>query len=83
MTAEKIVEVANYIAETGCTVRQAAKKLQVSKSTIHQNMTQDLKSIDSVLYFKVKEVLNKNKTERHIRGGAATRERYLNMKKES
>lgn len=83
MTLEKIVEVATYISETGCTVRQAAKKFKVSKSTIHQNMTRDLKYVNLKLYYKVKNVLNKNKSERHIRGGAATRERYLNMKKEN
>lgn len=80
MTSEKIVRVATYISETGCTVRQAASRFKVSKSTIHKDMTRDLKYIDSELYYQVKKVLEKNKIERNMRGGLATRERYYKIR---
>lgn len=73
---DRIVDEANYIAETGATVRETAKVFHFSKSTVHKDVTERLKSIDKALYKKVKAVLNKNLAERHIRGGLATRRKY-------
>ncbi len=65
-----------YICETGATVRAAAKVFCVSKSTVHKDVTERLLKEDPELYKKVKTVLEKNKSERHIRGGMATRRKY-------
>ncbi len=65
-----------YIVETGATVRDTAKQFCVSKSTVHKDVGIRLEKINKCLYIKVKEVLNKNKSERHIRGGQATKEKY-------
>ena len=65
-----------YIFETGATVRAAAKVFGVSKSTVHKDVTERLLHDDPVLYKQVKNVLEKNKSERHIRGGLATRRKY-------
>ena len=65
-----------YIFETGATVRAAAKVFGVSKSTVHKDVTERLSRDDPVLYKQVKAVLEKNKSERHIRGGMATRRKY-------
>lgn len=73
-------ELAEYIIKTGCTVREAAKKFSVSKSTVHKDVTERLKNINSVYYFRVKRILEKNKSERHIRGGMATKRKYDVMK---
>ncbi|MBQ4340299.1 MAG: sporulation transcriptional regulator SpoIIID [Firmicutes bacterium] len=73
---ERALELANYILETGATVRAAAKKFGVSKSTVHQDITSRLAEINPGLAAEVKEVLDNNKAERHIRGGNATKEKY-------
>ena len=73
---DRIVEEANYIAETGATVRATAKIFHFSKSTVHKDVTERLKLIDGELYKKVKKVLEKNLAERHIRGGEATKRKY-------
>lgn len=65
-----------YILNTGATVRAAAKVFKISKSTVHKDVTERLQREDPVLYRKVKKVLEKNKQERHIRGGMATRRKY-------
>ncbi len=65
-----------YIVETGGTVRAAAKVFKVSKSTVHKDVTERLKRSQPALYKQVKAVLEKNKQERHIRGGMATRKKY-------
>ena len=62
--------------EEDATVRQAAKKFSISKSTVHKDVTQRLRMVHPNLYEQVKKVLDKNKQERHIRGGLATREKY-------
>jgi len=67
---------ARYIIENGATVRQAASKFDVSKSTVHKDVTERLKQINGSLYESVKNILDKNKAERHIRGGLATKEKY-------
>ena len=67
---------AQYIVENGATVRAAAKKFGVSKSTVHKDLTERLKSLNRSLYIQAKAVLEQNKAERHIRGGEATRIKY-------
>lgn len=74
---ERAVEIASYLIETGATVRQAAKKFGVSKSTVHKDCSDRLAEINPDLAAQVRHVLDINKAERHIRGGLATREKYL------
>ena len=76
---ERAVEVAYYIIETKATVRQAAKKFGISKSTVHKDCTERLQQIDAGLAAQAREVLDVNKSERHIRGGVATREKYMHL----
>jgi len=79
---ERARVLARYIVETGCTVRACAKKFSVSKSTVHKDVSERLKEIDDSLYVKVREVLDKNLQERHIRGGIATKNKYLQKTKQ-
>lgn len=79
---ERAVVLGKYIVETGSTVRFAAQKFSVSKSTVHTDVSQRLKYIDKDLFESVRAVLDKNKSQRHIRGGLATKEKYLQAKKE-
>ena len=72
---------ADYVIETGATVRQAAIHFGVSKSTVHKDLTDRLRISNKALYDDVKKILYKNKSERHIRGGEATRKKYLKNKK--
>ena len=69
-------ELAVYIIETGATVRAAARKFGISKSTVHKDISQRLPEYDRLLYQQVRSVLDLNKLERHIRGGMATRRKY-------
>ena len=73
---ERAVELGEYIIENKATVRKAAKKFGVSKSTVHKDVAQRLKYVDPQLYREVKNVLEVNKAQRHIRGGMATRMKY-------
>lgn len=73
---ERAIELAEYIIDTRSTVRAAAKRFGVSKSTVHKDLTERLRTIDHPLYLQVKEILEINKAERHIRGGIATRIKY-------
>ncbi len=73
---ERAVVVAKYILEKNTTVRQTAKTFGVSKSTIHKDVTERLEEINPNLAKEVKKVLDKNKSERHIRGGMATKMKY-------
>ena len=73
----RAVEVAEYIVEMNATVRQAAKKFGVSKSTVHKDITERLVRIRPMLAAQARVILDANKAERHIRGGMATREKYL------
>ena len=77
---ERALEIGEYIIEEGATVRQAARKFGISKSTVHKDVTERLKRINPLVYAQVKQVLDHNKSERHIRGGIATREKYARMK---
>ena len=74
---ERAVEIAYYIIENNATVRQAAKKFGISKSTVHKDCTDRLGQINPALAKEVRCVLEVNKQERHIRGGMATKEKYL------
>ena len=76
---ERAIEIAKYIIEEKATVRQAAKKFGVSKSTIHKDVTERLLQINRQLASQAREVLDTNKKERHIRGGMATRKKYLHQ----
>ena len=77
---ERAVSVAEYIIESNATVRQTAKVFGISKSTVHKDVTQRLKDMNPALAREARLVLDKNKSERHIRGGIATREKYLHIK---
>ena len=74
---ERACELAVYIIETGATVRTAAKHFGISKSTVHKDLSQRLPQYNMVLYKKVREILDVNKAQRHIRGGIATKNKYL------
>ena len=73
---ERAVELGEYISESGATVRSAAKKFGVSKSTVHKDVSERLKYVNPQLYREVKTILEINKAQRHIRGGMATRKKY-------
>ena len=73
---ERACALAAYIIENRATVRAAAKKFGVSKSTVHKDVAVRLRSISPALYGQVRAVLARNKAERHLRGGAATRRKY-------
>lgn len=78
---ERAIELGEYIIESGATVRSAAKKFGVSKSTVHKDVSERLKYVNPSLYKDVKSVLELNKAQRHIRGGMATKEKYKHMEK--
>ena len=73
---KRACELAVYMIETGATVRAAARHFGISKSTVHKDLTQRLKQYNPGLYAQVREILEVNKRERHIRGGMATRRKY-------
>lgn len=75
-SCDRAVELAQHIIETGDTVRATAKVFGISKSTVHKDVSDRLLHIDRNLYTQVDAVLQKNKSERHIRGGMATRRKY-------
>jgi putative DeoR family transcriptional regulator (stage III sporulation protein D) len=75
---QRACELAVYIIETGATVRSAAKRFGVSKSTVHKDLSQRLPMYNRVLYLRVRKILDLNKSERHIRGGLATQLKYKN-----
>ncbi len=79
---ERCVQLAAYMIENNTTVRNAAKKFGISKSTVHKDVTQILRQINKPMYFEVKKVLETNKRERHLRGGEATKKKYSSAAKE-
>ena len=79
---ERTIRLAEYILEHKATVRDAAGKFGISKSTVHKDVTQRLMRLNRELYREVGEVLAENKSVRHIRGGMATRQKYLEQKKQ-
>lgn len=66
-----------YIIENKATVRTTAKRFGISKSTVHKDVTQNLKRVNKAMYYEVKKILDQNKSERHLRGGEATRQKYI------
>lgn len=74
---QRACDLAVYMIETGATVRAAAKHFGISKSTVHKDLSQRLPQCNKGLYRQVRTVLEQNKAQRHIRGGLATREKYL------
>ena len=79
---ERAVQIANYIIDHNATVRQTAKKFGISKSTVHKDVTERLVKINPFLAARIRVVLDVNKAERHIRGGMATKEKYLHEREE-
>lgn len=78
---KRVLELARYILENQSTVRRTAKEFNISKSTVHKDITERLMDIDPDMAKKVHSVLDINKAERHIRGGLATKEKYLKLAK--
>ena len=78
---ERAMEIAAYIIENNATVRQTAKMFGISKSTAHKDVTERLVQINPTLAKETRKVLDTNKSERHIRGGLATRKKYLHHNK--
>ena len=74
---ERAINIANYIIENNATVRQTARQFGISKSTVHKDVTDRLAQINPALASDARKVLDLNKSERHIRGGLATKEKYL------
>ncbi len=74
---ERAVEIATYIIENNATVRQAAKQFGISKSTVHKDCAERLAQVNPTLAAEVRKILDVNKAERHLRGGLATKEKYL------
>lgn len=79
---ERAVMLGLYITENNATVRQAAAAFDISKSTVHKDVTQRLPQLNRTLFEETHKILKKNKEERHIRGGEATRQKYLVMHEE-
>lgn len=77
---ERAVTLAHYIIDSKDTVRGTAKKFGISKSTVHKDLSQRLEKINLDLFRQVREILDENKAERHIRGGLATKKKYEKMK---
>ena len=75
-TQDRAVILGEYILDTGATVRAAAKVFKISKSTVHKDLSERLRDYNITLYAQVKDILELNKAERHIRGGEATRRKY-------
>ena len=75
---KRACQLAVYMIETGATVRAAARHFGISKSTVHKSLTQRLRQCNYPLYLQVRQVLDNNKSERHIRGGLATKRKYEN-----
>ena len=73
---ERTIQLAKYIIEHRATVRQAAKKFGVSKSTVHKDVSERLKTLNAQLAGEIEAILEENKQERHIRGGQATKDKY-------
>ena len=77
----QIISIAKFITETKCTVREAAKRFNISKTTLHRYMVKELPKHSIILARMVNKILNINKMERHIRGGLATKFKFANLKK--
>ena len=80
LVEERAIELGEYIVEHKSTVRATAKEFGISKSTVHTDVADRLKKVSPSLYDEVRKVLEDNKAQRHIRGGLATKEKYMHMK---
>ena len=80
-TGQRALQLGQYIVKHNATVRAAAKAFGISKSTVHSDVTRTLKNVDGALWNKVRRVLEYNKAQRHVRGGQATKEKYLREKR--
>ena len=76
---ERAIEIAHYIIENNATVRQTAKAFGISKSTVHKDVSERLVQINPSLANEARKVLDMNKSERHIRGGMATKQKYMRL----
>lgn len=81
MTKTRPEKFAIYIIDNKCTIRECAKEFDISKSTVHNDLSKKLKNINKFLYIQVYKVLDKNLQERSMRGGMATKLKYLKLKK--
>ena len=77
---ERVIKCAEYIVATGCTVRACSAHFSISKSTVHKDVSERLQYVNAELYERTRAVLERNLSERHIRGGMATREKYVTQK---
>ncbi len=80
---QRVIECAEYIVSTGCTVRACSAHFSISKSTVHKDVSERLQYIDADLYERTRKVLERNLSERHIRGGIATKEKYAKITEKS
>lgn len=78
----RVNEISNYIKETKCTIRDAAKKFDISKSTVHKDMTERLLEIDYNKYKIIDQIFQNHLEIRHIKGGESTKNKYLKLKQE-
>jgi len=78
---KRVLEISNYIIESSATVRQTAQVFGVSKSTVHKDMTERLPLINELVAARVRDILDNNKAERHLRGGEATKNKYQTQKR--
>jgi putative DeoR family transcriptional regulator (stage III sporulation protein D) len=76
---KRVLDICSYILKTRATVRQAAQVFEVSKSTVHKDLTERLPSLNKDMADEVKKVLDFNKSERHLRGGEATKRKYKDL----
>jgi putative DeoR family transcriptional regulator (stage III sporulation protein D) len=77
---KRVMEIGVYIVASSATVRQTARVFGVSKSTVHKDVTERLPEINEIIAARVRDILDNNKAERHLRGGEATKRKYLNQK---
>ena len=77
--SERVLTLAEYIIDNKSTVRATAKRFGISKSTVHKDISERLSKINHGLFLKARHILDENKAERHIRGGLATKKKYLNL----
>lgn len=80
---KRVLEISNYIIESSATVRQTASVFGVSKSTVHKDVTERLPMINEMVAARVRDILDNNKAERHLRGGEATKRKYMDKKNHS
>ena len=79
---KRVLEIGNYIIESSATVRQTAGIFGVSKSTIHKDITERLPQLNKMIAARVRDILDNNKAERHLRGGEATKQKYLKARED-